>query len=199
MDTETHQPFDDLLGQFEKPQINHTHYYYFKHGFSSAECDSIIENFKDKAMTQGKVFGDHNKEGRRTNICWIPNNSTTGWIYERIIGMAVQANKAMFHFDVSNLRDKIQFGMYDESFQGTYQRHIDIGTGSNGQRKISISVQLSDPDSYQGGELIIKDYVAPNNKGDVSIFPSFIEHEVKPVTKGTRYSLVLWLYGPAFK
>ena len=36
-------------------------------------------------------------------------------------------------------------------------------------------------------------------KGSIIVFPSFVWHRVKPVTKGTRYSLVMWNLGYPFK
>jgi PKHD-type hydroxylase len=73
-------------------------------------------------------------------------------------------------------------------------------------RKLSISVQLSDCSEYEGGELEFqpRDVQDPNHtiacteaqtKGSIIIFPSYVWHRVKPVTKGTRYSLVIWNLG----
>ena len=73
-------------------------------------------------------------------------------------------------------------------------------------RKISMTVNLSDPKKYEGGNLkldlgphvknqrykICED-IRP--KGSVIFFPSFTYHCVTPVTSGTRYSLVLWCLG----
>ena len=36
-------------------------------------------------------------------------------------------------------------------------------------------------------------------RGSIVVFPSFLYHEVKPITKGTRYSLVVWFIGKPFK
>ena len=71
------------------------------------------------------------------------------------------------------------------------------------RRKISITVQLSDPSEYEGGDLQIKINAGqsdtPKGLGNVVIFPSYLLHRVTPVTKGLRRSLVLWITGPAFK
>ena len=39
----------------------------------------------------------------------------------------------------------------------------------------------------------------PKEQGKLILFPSYVLHEVKPVTKGERYSLVAWITGPQFK
>ena len=73
-------------------------------------------------------------------------------------------------------------------------------------RKISASVILND--DYEGGEMEFKtvnddgEFEITNIKpktGSVIVFPSYVHHRVKPVTKGTRYSVVAWYGGPPFK
>jgi len=80
---------------------------------------------------------------------------------------------------------------------------MDIGKGKYSKRKISITVQLSDPDEYEGGDfefLIGKEIIKlPRKKGCAIVFPSYFLHRVTPVTKGTRKSLVLWGSGQPFR
>jgi len=73
-------------------------------------------------------------------------------------------------------------------------------------RKLSMTILLNG--NYQGGEFQFSHYNKLDNKietpdfknaGSVIVFPSWIEHQVTPVTKGTRYSLVAWFVGPPFK
>lgn len=76
-------------------------------------------------------------------------------------------------------------------------------------RKLSMTLNLNEPGDYEGGLLKFdfgphaqKRYhecteIAP--QGSLIVFPSFIYHQVTPVTRGTRYSLVLWTLGPPFK
>lgn len=77
-------------------------------------------------------------------------------------------------------------------------------------RKISLTINLNDSSEYEGGELkfdygvhagseriVTCDKIKP--QGSIVIFPSFLPHCVTPVTKGTRYSLVLWTLGKPFK
>ena len=72
-------------------------------------------------------------------------------------------------------------------------------------RKLSLSVQLTPPEYYEGGEFEFPDDKEKFNvedskeQGTVIFFPSYMRHGVKPVTKGTRYSLVCWVKGPMFK
>jgi PKHD-type hydroxylase len=70
-------------------------------------------------------------------------------------------------------------------------------------RKLSMSIQLSDPKDYKGSQLQFwetqKDKNFPNSQGTAIIFPSYMLHRVTPLLSGTRYSLVTWVGGPNFK
>ena len=89
---------------------------------------------------------------------------------------------------------------------GHYDFHID-GNGytrppnNNLVRKLSASVLLTDPKNFEGGEFEFKfgnnstDFTVDMDKGDIILFPSYILHRIRPVTKGTRYSLVIWACG----
>ena len=70
-------------------------------------------------------------------------------------------------------------------------------------RKLSITIQLTDPKDYEGGELEIKIGNKPQamkkDQGRLVAFPSYVLHQVKPMNKGERNSLVVWITGPQFK
>ena len=68
-------------------------------------------------------------------------------------------------------------------------------------RKLSMTVVLNS--DFEGGEFQIRglqkdQQVPPLKEGSIIVFPSFIDHRIKPVTKGVRYSLVAWFLGPPF-
>ena len=203
MDSDTHHGFDTTFTKMVHSQANLTSYYKFNDVFSSEECKLIIDTFDNDRMETGTVFTDGTtvSPDRVSGVAWVPLNTTTEWIYDRMVKYMRFANDAMFNFDVTSLHDRIQFTKYDGSVQGKYSRHMDIGADNiNGCRKLSSTIQLSEPSAYTGGDFVIRDYdAAPKEMGTMCVFPSFLEHEVKPVLSGTRYSLVLWLYGPQFK
>ncbi|MDB2656544.1 2OG-Fe(II) oxygenase [Crocinitomicaceae bacterium] len=80
---------------------------------------------------------------------------------------------------------------------------MDFGAAEISARKLSVTVQLSDPDEYEGGDLEFminhKTVKAPRKKGTIVVFPSFIMHRVTPITKGTRQSIVGWVSGPPYR
>ena len=70
-------------------------------------------------------------------------------------------------------------------------------------RKLSFTVDIS-PEKYEGGDFYIKTDTGEEQKidilpGTIIAFPSYTEHKITPVTKGTRYSMVLWCLGYPFK
>lgn len=69
----------------------------------------------------------------------------------------------------------------------------------NIDRKLTLSVQLSNATDYTGGELIIYNKKFKLNKGSIIAFPSYLNHEVRPIINGIRWSLIGWAWGPNWK
>ena len=126
------------------------------------------------------------------------------WIYRELHPLVHEANANAgwnYHWDWS---EPCQFTKYDGSKKQHYDWHTDSGVkpNPNGKvRKLSMTVALVDGDQYEGGDFEIiglKEPLPRLEKGTIIVFPSFIDHRVTPVTKGTRYSLVTWFVGPPF-
>jgi hypothetical protein len=78
-------------------------------------------------------------------------------------------------------------------------------------RKISMTVNLNPPGAYEGGNLKFDfGFHVPKEmrfvecedirpQGSIIVFPSFLDHCVTPITRGVRYSLVLWTLGPPYR
>jgi PKHD-type hydroxylase len=185
---------------------NLTNYYTFSSGFSDLELE-FIENIAAKVASQNaSVLGSPEDitEYRRSTIKWLPITDESNWLYEKLFKFADEANNTMWNFNIGDSVENIQYTIYDSSDAGMYDWHIDCGgTPPVCFRKISIVVQLTGPDEYSGGDLILKygkhDTFIPKNKGRVVLFPSFMLHRVTPVESGTRKSLVLWLGGLPYR
>lgn len=178
----------------------------FPQGFTQQECDTIVTTFKNQAFIKAKVGeeGGLDETVRRSSIFWIPKVKRYDWIYKRILELIGQANDEFFHFELTEISEQLQFTKYGPGEK--YDWHVDGGGREHqGLRKLSLVIQLSDPCDYDGGELQFgistddKIEVADKNKGCVVIFPSYMRHRATEVTKGTRYSLVLWVAGPPFR
>ena len=96
----------------------------------------------------------------------------------------------------------MQVTRYHEEDQGHYTWHMDNGK-KTAERKLSMSVQLSRPDNYEGEEIGFfytnKEKYASRERGAIVTFPSWVMHRVTPVIKGVRYSLIAWIVGPRWK
>ena len=156
---------------------------------------------------------------RKSDLIWLNEK----WIYREIHPYIHLANKnAGWNFDW-DFSESCQFTKY--KLNQYYDWHCDSwdkpynktnSPNEHGKiRKLSVTCQLTDSSEYSGGELEFdfRNYdphmrdeskhriqckeILP--KGSIIVFPSFVWHRVKPVTSGTRYSLVIWNLGRPFK
>ena len=183
--------------------INQTNYYWFNAGFTSAEIDKIVEDAKEYPFVKALVVDEDNTDKfRKSNIKWLPFDSKWEWVIDRIMTHVIEANNTIWKFDLNSIIDNIQYTEY-EGNGGHYDWHLDIGPGKISHRKISITIELSDPEEYVGGDLEImvgSDHTKiPRGKGNVVVFPSFLLHRVVPLTSGNRKSLVLWVGGGQYR
>lgn len=173
--------------------------------FSRADCDEIIRlSGAETPDSGGLVGGKQQSEIRRAKITWLDDEGSAGWVLERIIGAVAKANREVLDFDITEFKERLQVAIYDESEEGHYDWHSDVGEGPIAQyRKATIVTQLSRSEDYEGGALEIslgpRVLTAPREQGSATLFASFMLHRVVPVTKGTRYSLTCWSHGPRFR
>ena len=186
-----------------KEGINQTNYYWFENGFTTQEVDTIVNGSLEYEFQRAVIMDEGNTDKfRKSNIKWLPFDSKWEWVIDKIMSQVTEANNTIWNFELKSIIDNIQYTEY-EGNGGHYDWHLDIGPGSISHRKISIVIQLSDPDDYVGGDLQImtgSEYTTiPRGKGNVVIFPSFLLHRVVPLTSGNRKSLVLWVGGGHYK
>ena len=177
---------------------------YWDNLFSKVECEKIIEIGAKRLAVPGVVGGESveiNKEIRDSKVAWLYAADDMAWVFQRVAGAVDSLNKRFFNFDVYGMTEGFQFTRYDAP-SGYYGLHVDRGLGI-APRKLSVTIQLNDSAEFEGGELSLYDSNKPTepemHQGKMVIFPSYTLHEVKPVTKGTRYSLVCWVTGKPFK
>jgi PKHD-type hydroxylase len=140
---------------------------------------------------------------RITDVKWIRHNENTNWLFKKIINEIIDVNSKNFDLQLKFVED-LQFSEYTEENNGFYAKHNDCGSKKSLDnyvdiRKLSFTIQLTDENEYEGGELIFyldEEKKAPKSKGTIIFFESDISHEVTPVTKGVRHSLVSWVRGP---
>lgn len=192
--------------KFEQPLNDPQNYYWFKEGFTKEELDLIYNSLENVPFQDATILGSDEtpKEVRSSRVKWIPMNNEWSWLYEKLMNMAVQANDTLWNFDLISADEQIQYTEYLAEDEGHYTWHQDIGPGDASLRKVSLTVQLSEADEYEGGDLELSQggtsiHKAERGAGVVFVFPSYMMHRVTPVTKGKRRSFVLWVGGQHYK
>jgi len=176
--------------------------------FSPEECKKIIQlviDSKKYSLELGEV-GDEGKtdtlKDRNSRVLFLPSNDDDFlWVFERAASVVDSLNNQFFNFNVDVI-ESLQFSEYDGKEKGFYAKHRDEFYFSGAHRKLSFSIQLSAIEDYVGGELLLHHKDPPDigikDQGSITIFPSYVLHEVTPVTEGIRYSLVGWVLGQKF-
>ena len=190
-----------------------------------------LEGSFDSELKPSKLGGDHiNKNIRNSKNAWIPS---THWVGGFIWHYIQKANRTNFLYDLSHIDgETIQYTKYgvgdyynwhqDSALHLHYrpnkmEQPVEGSLDNNDEflinsvkinceiiRKLSFSIQLSDPDDYEGGNLQLMDennksYIAPRQRGCIILFDSRTAHRVLRVKKGTRRSIVGWVVGPRWK
>ena len=116
----------------------------------------------------------------------------------------IKANNEVWRLDLTGFNmfsDRPNILRYKAEEKGHYDWHFDYGSAFS-NRKMSFSIQLSDPSEYDGGMLEIAGIQSneeTRKKGTIIMFPSYVRHRVSPLTRGTRYCIVGWVHGPHFR
>lgn len=174
--------------------------------WNSVLPEEVISNIIEDAesnyeIVQASTFAGDTSEHRTSNVRWLSDNWT---VREIMFNFAILAAKT---FNIQIYRDgDIQFTEYLASEGGHYDWHHDVDWNrSDGiDRKISVILQLSDQNDYEGGDFKFSEVESPKSesmkmKGTVLCFPSYLQHQVTPVTSGTRKSVVAWFEGPQWR
>ncbi|MGI9423575.1 MAG: 2OG-Fe(II) oxygenase [Hyphomicrobiaceae bacterium] len=173
--------------------------------FSPDECRQVVAvanagQFDQSALVGGRQAGLL----RRARTSWLDETTNASWIFGRMLHACAEVNRHHFDFQLEEFAERMQVSRYSAEQADFFDWHVDVGDGPTAmRRKLTIVVQLSESDSYEGGNL------ESNANGSVRtcsreigaalVLPSFVLHRVSPMIKGNRFSLTLWSHGPAFR
>lgn len=166
------------------------------------QIEAIKKNIIEDLWIAGEIEnGKINKDLRNVKQQAAPM-SPEGWPFNKVMEFALYANKEKYKFNINGFLSNDFPILTKYEIGGHYNWHIDTGNNYS-NRKLSFSIQLSDSEDYEGGDLEFLNSVTKKSdlrkKGSIIIFPSFLTHRVTPVTKGTRLSLVGWIHGETYK
>jgi PKHD-type hydroxylase len=163
--------------------------------------EELINQIIEKAgeTAEAKVFNGAVRDVRKSRVSWLKDEK---WLFDILHDFADSANQQAFNTNIYK-NAPMQFTEYHASEGGHYDWHHDVNwlRDDGLDRKLSVTVQLSDPSEYEGGDFEFFEAESPDpallkKKGTVLVFPSYLRHRVSPVTKGVRRSLVSWFEGP---
>lgn len=185
--------------------------------FPANFCDRVIEEGEKLKILTGATLGlkgklGTNTEARDSKLAFFDLEKQHQWLYDAVLEYVFAANKQHWRFNIAAC-EAMQYTTYEAGqFYGWHvDQHSDPypdGAFQGMTRKLSITVQLSDGENYDGGDFEIRDYCDYDSvqkidgirpRGSVLVFPSFLMHRVTPVTRGVRRSLVCWIVGPPFE
>jgi PKHD-type hydroxylase len=165
---------------------------------NAQECAAVIEEGRARPPLEGRVELGADSY-RVSHIAWIEPHAGTHWLFHKVAAHFAQVNQH-YGFDLVGLVDALQFTEYGPGQH--FDWHMDIGRDQTSLRKLSMTVQLSAPEDYEGGDLELVGLgsnAQARAQGCAVFFPSYMGHRVTPVTRGVRRSLVAWASGAAFR
>jgi hypothetical protein len=169
-------------------------------------CEQQINSLDWDKSIEARIEGDIDHSNilqntkRITDILWESKSSPIGCVAQFYLKAANES--ANWGFDLTSY-EMVQLGRYSSINHGFYGWHHDAGftvNSNNLVRKLSMSILLNDESSFEGGLFEFKDLQEQPilKQGSILVFPSYLEHQVLPVTSGNRYSAVTWASGPAY-
>jgi PKHD-type hydroxylase len=184
---------------------------YFSKYFNPDYCQGIIDKVGNNYWQSAKIGVSNqtlDETLRRSDTTFITaDDERFQDLFRELWHLASWANRDWFDLHISKL-DYVQIARYDADTQGEYKKHHDVfwmNSDPKYHRKLTLLIQLTDPNDYSGGEFELSDVneIPPahelKQQGTVIIFPSLFPHQAHPVTWGTRYSLAAWFDGPKWR
>ena len=197
------------LSHGETKKLSGGHFYWtIPNAVSDEDCEAIYNRYEDLEQFSPSLVADGDVKKIRQSQSVFDN---LDWIFDLVWPHQKEVNQlADWHFKIESA-ENYQVTKYTKG--DFYSAHIDsLGTNGtkrnepsmpnihNKTRKMSMTLNLNDPSEYEGGELRLFGVGnLPTAKGQMTFFPSYLPHEITPITKGVRYSLVLWFLGPPWE
>jgi PKHD-type hydroxylase len=167
--------------------------------FTADDCDKIIKSCIEELWLSSKVIGDKKLHASKRQKL---RGEVEGFPFEPIRSITKSANDQIYDFKLLGIIDQDFPQVFKYEEKDHYDWHIEL-TPVAPSRKLTFIVNLSDPSTYEGGQLEFlnteTDPVLMNSQGGCVVFPSFLSYRIKPVTKGTKYIIIGNVHGALFR
>jgi PKHD-type hydroxylase len=131
----------------------------------------------------------------------IDERSETALACQRIVVAALERNPTFISSVLPNIVYPPMFNRYGDGMK--FGAHVDGSVrihphdGRKLRTDVSATLFLTNPDDYDGGELVIEDTFGRHSvklpAGDMVIYPATSLHQVTPITRGARTSCFFWV------
>lgn len=196
-------------------RVTYSHVWW-DNAFTNEQLKNIETICEKSDLSDGVIFSDNGMNVddsiRKSKINFHIKNEENSFIFDTFNYVAQSLNNQYYNFNLNGY-ESFQYTVYNGEEQGNYSWHMDLIMGNhvfNGMekfetRKLTLVLLLSEPGvDFTGGELEMNERSEENpttvniQKGRIVAFPSWMMHRVKPVLKGVRKSVVVWIEGPKF-
>jgi predicted 2-oxoglutarate/Fe(II)-dependent dioxygenase YbiX len=185
------------------PEYAHLDWVQATERLSDESCDELIAACREFPVIAPVIVGQEQYGGhRQLEARKIGKTARTAWAFELLCEIADDAAGNHFDLELTGITRAPQYVEYTPG-RGHFGWHNDYSHGMvDAPRKLTIIVQLSDPEDYEGGRLqtfgiTVEDL--PRERGTILAFPSLVYHQITPVTRGIRRALVAWIAGPRIR
>ena len=177
-----------------KPESNINKLFTRKHVITPAQCQELITWAKSDVSGLHRGIKKHNLWDSKFLTTQVPLSNP---IHDHLQTLWADIIKH-FGFDIDFVEEyEIKCYTQGDFFESHTDNSFTITNDLD--RKLTLSINLSDPSSYQGGKLVVRETDIDNKLGSCSAFPTFFRHHVDTVTQGERWVLIGWAWGPYWR
>jgi PKHD-type hydroxylase len=171
---------------------------------TSSQCELVIHDAIQIGMKRAPVLakdGTHVRSWNRTCAsCWVPKSSLFEWLYNYVAAVTDEVNRQHYQFDITDMQ-QLQVLRYRPG--QWFRWHFDAIESQKDIRKMTMVINLSPACGYIGGGLQVDgnwhNHEQAREQGSASFFPAWMKHRAKAPIWGTRWVLVAWITGPAWR
>ena len=171
---------------------------------TQGQCELVVHDAKQIGMKLASVL---KKDGRNVSSiartcasCWVPKSEGFKWLYNYVAAVTDEVNAEHYRFDVTDMQ-QLQVLRYRPG--QWFHWHFDAIETEGDIRKMTMVINLSDPKDYVLGGLRVDgnwhNAEQSRDQGAASFFPAWIKHTARAPIWGTRWVLVAWITGPAWR